>query len=697
MTENNLKQNSSRCDDRADVLRSLKKKILLRAALIIVTVLLTGVLLFTLTAAWYNNVVGGGGLTFSAKQWNFNGTINVGEKAIEMAPGDSGIISMQIRNDGQEIAAASVTVSKENFNEMMRRRVYFYVETPYYRNGEMMDRVYVSSNSGYAYTVFPDSEINITETSQNAPALKWEWVYDVLGYYVLGTIKENTTVIVEGMENIPTAPTYLVEINEYIRPIEYEYDPILTVFNTDGTLRFVDGIQTANEFMVELSKTDGYVGTIDPQKKTANGYYPVYVNSEGYGVWAYLCTREEIAQNSNEDTQLGQTNPPPAFSATVTVTGSNTKDTAFEVSDGRTLKSLIENSGYTNLKLANSIVLDSAITVSSGSRAYIDLNGYTISGPETPIAGKALLTAEAYSKLTLVNGSLDGNGTTFGVEVIGAEIDLNDVTITGVEEGIKVSDHFNVKNVDSRVRIVDCDIIGSEDAIWIYDLSGDHNAKTTVVIENCRLEGTNYAGIICSGNHNNTDIQINNCEISGYYAAIYHPQQNSVMTISNSTLKGNTGLVVKGGTVNVMDSKIEGLGTISFAPPADNGSGFSDTGDGIYVEGNYAWPTVVNVSGGKTEISSAGENSLAVRLYISENSTAEKKINITGGKFSTDVSMFLTDGATQSEVEGSYVVSLPPKPEENEEVIPEDSSVVESTDKPAGESTEEPVNENVNS
>jgi hypothetical protein len=130
MTENNRKNNNSR-QDRDDTLRALKKKILLRAFFSVVTLLLTAVLIFSLTAAWYTNVADAGGLTFVAKEWDFDGNIIIQNDAIAMSPGDSGTIFMQISNNGTETASAAVTVSKANLSEPMKQRLYFYVDTTF--------------------------------------------------------------------------------------------------------------------------------------------------------------------------------------------------------------------------------------------------------------------------------------------------------------------------------------------------------------------------------------------------------------------------------------------------------------------------------------------------------------------------------------------------------------------------------------
>lgn len=648
MTEDNRKLNSSRYDDRSDVLRGLQKKIIMRATLIVVTVLLTAVLLFSLTAAWYNNVAGAGGLTFQAKQWDFEGSITLGATPIAMAPGDSGIVSMHITNQGQEIAAASVTVSKKSFDAMMQKRVYFYVDTPYYRNGEKMDRVYVSANSGYAYTVFPGSEIKVDETSQNAPALKWEWVYDVLGYYVLGTVTADSEPV----------------IAEYLRPIEYDYDPMFTTFNADGTVNYATRTMTADDLIVSLSKTDGYEGTYN--KETAQkvkGYYPIYVNSEGYGVWAYLCTKDEIAANSAYDTEVGQTTQ--SLAATVTITGSNNRDTAFEISDKDTLVSILENSSYANVKLTNNIVLTEPVDVKGGSRVYVDLNGYAITGPEN---STSVFCAEPYSKLTLVNGSVLGNDSSNAVNAVGAEVVLSEVNITGVVDAIKINDMDNTSDVETRVHISDSEILALRMAVWIQAPT-TNSSKISIIVENSTLEGGSYAAITGSGNRKNSDIQIIDSEIKGGYTAIYHPQSESTMTIKNSTLEGYTGLVVKGGTIDIIDATINGTG--AYGDPADNMSGFSDTGDAILLESakNYG-PATINISGDKTLVTST--YAYAVRMFAGSG-TATLKISISGGQFESkanaaygDVSAFLASGYEENLVDGYYkVIEIPAVEDEN--------------------------------
>ena len=632
MTENSKKNNISR-QDRDGRLRGLKKRIVIRVALIVVTVLLAAVLLFSLTAAWFVNVVGTGGLSFVAKKWDFNGDIHVDATGIRMSPGDDGIVKMTISNDGEETAAASVTVSKGTLTEEMQKRLFFYVDTPFYRNGERMERVYVTSSGGYTYTVFPGSVVKIDENIHNAPVLKWEWVYDVLGYYVLASVTDGGA-----------------EIKEYLRPIEYSYDPAFTTFDDSGNLVSVDGQTSLADYLRAISQKDGYSGEIDTAA-AVNGYYPVAVNPDGYGVWAYLCSYEEILANMEYDTQIGESSLNSEHSVEIYVTGSNGKDTSLEVSTKDMLVSVLNTSSYASVKLTEDIELDSQILIKSGYRADIDLNGHRLtSALQTDVEEKsrAVINAEVGAYVTVVNGTIDAGGNSNGILSGGSEITLDRVTIENCKTAVNISDELNDMGADSRVHIVGSNLKGSTYGVRLFSNNTSGNTKTTLIVEKGSvIEGSGYGGIVCSGNYEGSDIQVSDSTVTGAYCAIYHPQKNSTMTLTNSTLSGWTGLVVKGGTVNVIDCTVEGTG--AYSAPAPSMSGWSDTGDGIYLESNYTWEAKINISGDNTKVTATDPSALAVRMYPSDD--AESSIIISGGRFSTSVSEYLAEGTSMTEIQ----------------------------------------------
>ncbi len=613
MAENQVNKTNSR-QDQLELLRAMQKKLIMRAVLIVAVVLLTGVSFFALTAAWYTNIVGTGGLSFSAKQWNFSGKVTLINTAVNAAPGDSGIIPLTIENSGTEMAVASIMTSKQNFSDpKMQQRIYFYVDAPLYRNGERMERVYISAYSSYTYTLFPQSTLILSQERQDSYLLQWQWVYDVVGYYVMGQ-QQGTDVVV----------------HEYMRPIEYDFDIFKTTFDDQGNLLTIDGSKTAAALLKEVSETDGYEGTIHAASGNINGYYPVSVNADGYGVWAYLCTKDQILENSNYDTQVGTGENNPSCPVTITVTGANSNGGAMEVSDPSTLAAILTTSSHASVKLTQDIRLTQQVVLPEGARIEIDLDGHTLSSTSGTI-----FTALEGSKLTINGGSdlnepgvLQGTSGSYGIHATGAEVELNNVRVTGVQEGIIISDDGNSSNRDSTVRIVDCYIDASDDALWIFGNDGDGSTYTTVIVERCTLIGRGYVGVLCHGTYRDINITISDSEIVGHYAGVFHPQSDSTLTLRNCKITGtaDAGVVVKGGTVNIISCEIEAQG-----PYVDTlyDNGFGDSGVGVYIEANYEWNVTVNITGSVI----TSHNAEAIRLTEAENYTYDAKFVIAGSKF----------------------------------------------------------------
>lgn len=625
----------------AALLNKVKKSVYKQAALAIFVILLTVVLLFASVAAWYTNVVHTSGLVFEVASWGFNGRVESANAPIQAAPGDSGNIYLTLQNESEEIVEAQVNVSKETMEPEMRKRLYFYVDTSMTRSGETMERVYINASEGYTYTVFGMGDLTLSETVHNDAQLKWEWVYDVLGYYGRGTENEDGSVTIE----------------EYLRPIVYDYDEATTVFaypdgNTDTAMELVsiDGVSVA-EFLTEISGTDGYTGNIDSTKRTAKGYYPVAVNEEdGTGVWAYLCNYTEIEMATYWDTEQGKKaaeaaredgeETAPTYTARLTVSAQESKLETTVAGSAADLKAALESEKDTVVQLSQSMSLSST-EIPAKKKVVLDLNGYTLTAE-----GAWLLDAPAGSNVTIVNGELAGSGIT-AVYAHGAEVTFNDVTANGIKRLITLQDNYDNNGVDSKVRILNSEVHAAECVVYLTGNGLTSEQKTQLVIEKSTLVSSEYIAISgngsASGNGNwGTDTSIINSTIEGYWAGIYQPQQNSTMTIINSEIKGNTAIALKGGDTKVIDSTVLGTGDYATNDPAYSKSGFTDTGDGIYVEANYDWTVSVEISG-NSEVT-GNKEAQAVRQYEADAENAS--VVISGGKYSSDVSAYLAEGAS---------------------------------------------------
>lgn len=596
-------------------MRQMRKRIGMQAGLAVLTVVLTLVLIFAMTAAWYTNVVQTSGLIFQVEQWGVDVGATISSASILAAPGDVGIVDFQVNNTGTDIVNVAVSVTKNAMDPVMQRRLYFYVDDQKTTNQEVVQRVYLNSESGYDYLLFGGGNLTVNETYYNDAPLKWCWVYDVLGYYV----------------RMETNSEGVLEIAEYLRPIEYNYDQ--ATFDADtGALATVNGVQTAQDFLVELSKNDGYAGTIDTTVIPENGYYPVKVDATtGRGVYAYLLNFSEIQQEMDTDTALGAaagTENAGTYVANFTIYAENFSTTPVAVNTAEALSAALTSGTTPLIQLTQDIELSEALTLSAATDTILDLGGYTL----TTNTSDPAITAPEGSSLAVTNGTLTGaQGSGNGFTITGADVTLNDVVVEGYQTGFRVADYSGT-GVDSTVKIIDSTVNATAYAVLAYGNGSVSEQTTKIIIEDSTLYGDAIAisgnGTITGTGRWGTDIQIINSTVGSNQSvgsnAIYHPQPYGTLNIVNSTVIGHTALIVKGGTVTISKSTITGTGpAITLTEPGYMPSGAADTGDAVYIEDGYSYDIYVEVDAASTLTSYAAQG---LRVYL-ENSTYVTLIN----------------------------------------------------------------------
>ncbi len=658
------KNNDADTSRKSAVLKKAQRTVYWQAGLALVTILLTVVIIFAMTSAWYTNVARTGGMVIKAESWGFDGQIKVDDSVIVAAPGDEGIISLEVNNTNASTTAVGVGVSKARITDYeMQKRLYFYVDTSLQRNEETMDRVYLNTQEGYTYTLFGGETLTLTEDMHNDVQLKWQWVYDVLGYYVLGSWNDATGMFTE---------------LEYLRPIEYDYDEATTTFGEDGDdlvmeLKTVDGEQTVEEFLVEFSQKDGYEGEINPKQKKGTGYYPVSVDENNYGVYAYLCSYSEIEMATQYDTKLAQEAANATAAGTeqkkyeiqLLVSAQKNDEDVINVNSLEALKTALELDIGNVVQLTGDIVIPDAqrLVIPKGKQIAVDMNGHTITSN-----GDRAIMAEQNSNLTMTNGSVVGLGNSgCALYTTGAKVTFNQVKISEFKYGVYVGDSDDENEQDSTVRLIDCEISGSTCAVFISGNGTASEQKTQLVIEHCKLYGDSFAlsgnGDAAGSGRWGTDIQIIDSELTGnpsnFSAGIYHPQMDSNLNIYNSTVSGYTGIAIKGGNVRVKASTVTGEGAAFEGTLNPIGSGFVDTGDGIYIEANYEYPITLEISsdvefGRESIIKSTNNRSL--RVYPEDASHVQ--VVLYGGQFDQEQPViYLAPGATQTSKDQKYIIT----------------------------------------
>ena len=657
--------------------------------------ILTIVILFAVTSAWYTNIVQTSGLVFQAESWGFDGTIIVDQEPIVAAPGDDGIIHLEVQNESDSISAISLNISKANMTDVLKKRLFFYVDTRMNRNDEIMDRVYVNNYESYTYTLFSQGNLILTEQTNNAPRLKWEWVYDVLGYYVLAQPVTHTAMT--SAEEAATATTEAAQpatsmiIKDYLRPIEYDYDQATfkTLQNEDGkevrVLDTVDGSTSVELFLQKLSQKDGYRQNISPYP-TAEGFYPVEVDdATGYGVYVYLCTPSEVTIANQEDSELGRL----AYNldnniaispeqleqirqkAVLTLSAQKNESTAVNVNTMNALQSAIKMGTADVIQLGGDIHIDSGETlyIPANSRIMLDLNGNTIRSDH----GSAI-TALPGSTLTMLNGTMEcltynDDTRETAVYTTGAEVVMSKVIMKDYEYGVYIGDSDDYNQLDSRVHMVDCEIDAKSCAVFTSGNGLLSEQKTQLIVEKCKLKSDLLVisgnGTVTGNGRWGTDIQVINSEITGNVetmgSGIYHPQKDSTLRVYDSTVSGYNGIAIKGGSVSIMGSTISGQGAKQ--TPSHTGDGFTDTGDAVYIDTSYDYDILLEISdiladvGGKTtKLTSL--NSMSLQVYDKDANNVAVKIS--GGEFQEELpAEYLAENAVASSTSnGGVVVTL---------------------------------------
>lgn len=631
-------------------LKRARRSIYLQAGLAAVTIVLTLVIIFAMTSAWYTNVVHTSGLTFEAAAWGFDGNITVGSNAVKAAPGDEGVVELTVSNDTDAISDISINISKAAMSAEMQKRLFFYVDTHEVKNGEAVERVYLSNQDSYTYTLFSYGSLVLTDQYHNDAQLKWQWVYDVLGYYVLGTANADGTA---------------VSVQEYLRPIEYDYDEATTTFvtkeNEEGEeelvlqLATVDGETTVEEFLTAFSQRDGYAGVIDPALKNEAGYYPVAVDENGVGVWAYLCDYAEIEMNTRYDTALGKAaeeGTGETYTARLTVSAQKSKTNITLVTTAAALTDALQSQEDAVIQLDADITLDDPLILEKGQNMVLDLNGHTLKS-----SSNIAIDARSGSSVTVFGGAIAGQGASgYGILSTGAEVTLNDVDMTDVKYGVYIMDNSDTNHLDSKLRLSGCSLVTSDCSVYILG-NGEASAQATqVIIEDCTITSGYNAicgnGTATGGGKWGTDVQIIHSTVTGKWSAVYQPQQESVTNIVGSTLSGFTGIALKGGTVTLTDSVINGTGQ-EIEAPYYAASGFADTGDAVYVETGYGYEIVLEISGSSVLTSERG-----VSLQIYEETADNVAVILYGGTFQQEQKEeYLAEGTVQSQVDGKYIIA----------------------------------------
>lgn len=344
------------------------------------------------------------------------------------------------------------------------------------------------------------------------------------------------------------------------------------------------------------------------------------------------------------------TKPPAEGERCITVTSSNGSST---IAGAQPLYTMSGNSQNTLL-----IVVDDSVTLeASGDGAAITLGTSTY-------LNYTEKNAAAIAEGGFLSTAADGSQYIYGTFAKAAENDVNNtavllndyngtIAVNNDAEYILDLDGHTVRTEGDTAIQANCDGVsltikngtvisadgtGAEVGI---PMSGDSYHNINFTLENVNLtaggsDDTDYA-IVTNGNDTGININIIGGSVTAKNSiAIYFPPADSSLTIDGAAVTGTTGVAVKGGKVTIKgDAQIKGTGEEH--EPVASSSGVTDTGDALYVEGNYSRALTVEILGGTF----TSKNGQSVQMFKEAGAAGSKDVTIYGGTFDNYAKKFV--------------------------------------------------------
>lgn len=249
-----------------------------------------------------------------------------------------------------------------------------------------------------------------------------------------------------------------------------------------------------------------------------------------------------------------------------------------------------------------------------------------VDGVVTMVDDTTLATAKTYTTDTTID--LGDKTLTGTINVAnGANVTIKNGKMSGVQV-INVygttSGNKTTVNIESTVEI------SGKYGVCVFGENNGATGASVVNLNGCKI--TAEAGVFVNGrlqNENGVEININGATIESVPEIAVVVNGKATVNVNNSTLKGDTAIYLKAGTVTLNNSKVIGTGTA--AAPVAYGNGANATGDAIVMDSHssYAGDMILNIGTGNT-ITSTNGYALQVANTNVISGTNVTELNIAG-------------------------------------------------------------------
>lgn len=308
----------------------------------------------------------------------------------------------------------------------------------------------------------------------------------------------------------------------------------------------------------------------------------------------------------------------------------------------------------------------------SSKTLMLDLNGHTAKGTNITVStSKARLTIKDGKASDAPAFSTEDNSVAYTSGVLDftdkkGYIYINKGGSVEVQGGKVMSDYYtpffvqgNTSGSDTELRSTLTVSGGYVYGRW-YGVSVYGRGATMNV-----TDGLVYSGGFAitgngSTNQGGTHIAVSGGTLvsnvtGGLSCAIYHPQSGT-LTITGGQIYsiGGCGILMRGGTLDMSGGTITATGEADQTGQVGDSKVQTVPACGIVFDKSAGYYDAANVSVEVSGTASVRGPKAAISVLPEDDEAAVKAVTVYAGSFSSDMSQFLAEGATQSENEGSY-------------------------------------------